>query len=134
MNEIIISIISVVVTSVLLPLITYAGIKLSEYLQTKIKNEKQRQLLVNITSIITSNVQSVFQTFVEGLKKDNKFNREEQLKALNKAREAILKELSSEAISYISENYNDVGVWLNKQIESVIYKLKNLPRKEIMIK
>jgi hypothetical protein len=124
MNEIIISIISVVVTSVLLPIITYAGIKLSEYLQTKIKDEKQRQLLVNITSIITSNVQSVFQTFVEGLKKDNKFNREEQIKALNKAREAILKELSSEAFSYITENYNDVGVWINNQIEAVIYSLK----------
>jgi hypothetical protein len=124
MNEIIISIISVVVTSVLLPLITYAGIKLSEYLQTKIKDEKQRKLLINITGIITSNVQSVFQTFVEGLKKDNKFNRDEQLKALNKAREAIIKELSSEAISYITENYNDVCDWLNNQIESTIYQLK----------
>jgi ribosome-binding factor A len=124
MNEIIISIISVVVTSVLLPLITYAGIKLTEYLQTKIKDEKQRQLLINITGIITSNVQSVFQTFVEGLKKDNKFNREEQLKALNKAREAILKELSSEAINYIKDNYVSVENWIMNQIESTIYQLK----------
>jgi hypothetical protein len=69
MNEILINVISVVVTSVVLPLITFAGVKLTQWLNTKIKNEKAKQLLAGITDIITSNVASVFQTYVEALKK-----------------------------------------------------------------
>ena len=39
MNEILLNILSVVVTSIILPLLTYAGTRLIAYLNSKIKDE-----------------------------------------------------------------------------------------------
>ena len=64
MNDIIINIISVLVTSIVLPTITFLGIKLTSWLNTKIKSEKERALLTGITEAVTRNVASTFQTFV----------------------------------------------------------------------
>lgn len=128
MNEIIINVISVLVTSIVLPLITFLGIKLTSWLNTKIKDEKSRALLTRITEVVTRNVASTFQTFVESLKKENKFDEKSQSNALRYTKEQILKELSDEAIEYISDNFKDVNSWLTTQIESTIYTLKNKKR------
>lgn len=125
MNDIIINIISVVVTSIVLPTITFLGIKLTSWLNAKIKNEKERALLTAITEVVTRNVASTFQTFVESLKKENKFDDKAQSNALRYAKEQILKELSDEAIGYISDSFKDVNSWLTTQIESTIYTLKS---------
>jgi hypothetical protein len=125
MNEIIMNVISVLVTSIVLPLITFLGIKLTSWLNTKIKSEKERALLTGITEVVTRNVASRFQTFVESLKKLNKFDDKAQSNALRYAKEQILKELSDEAIEYISDNFKDVNSWLTTQIESTIYNFKN---------
>lgn len=124
MNENIINVISVLVTSIVLPLITFLGIKLTSWLNTKIKDEKSRALLTRITEVVTRNVASTFQTFVESLKKENKFDEKFQSNALRYTKEQILKELSDEAIEYISDNFKDVNSWLTTQIESTIYTLK----------
>lgn len=124
MNEIIINVISVLVTTVVLPLITYLGIRLNQYLTSKIKDEKAKKLLTNITDIITSNVASVFQTYVEGLKKEGKFDKQAQTNALRFAKEQVLANLSADAIDFISENYGDINQWITTQIESTIYALK----------
>ncbi|MDD4110057.1 MAG: hypothetical protein PHS54_00725 [Clostridia bacterium] len=125
MNEIVINIISVVVTSIVIPLITFLGIKLTQWLNTKIKGEKERNLLTKITEIITNNVASTFQTFVESLKKENKFDLNAQAQALRKTKESIFNELSDEAIQYIDNNFGDFNEWITTQIEATIYKLKN---------
>jgi hypothetical protein len=115
---------SVLVTSIVLPLITFLGIKLTSWLNTKIKDEKSRALLNRITEVVTRNVASTFQTFVESLKKENKFDEKSQSNALRYTKEQILKELSDETIEYISDNFKDVNSWLTTQIESTIYTLK----------
>ncbi|SRR5690554_2385299 len=125
MNEIVINIISVVVTSIVIPLITFLGIKLTQWLNTKIKGEKEKNLLTKITEIITNNVASTFQTFVESLKKENKFDLNAQAQALRKTKESIFNELSDEAIQYIDNNFGDFNEWITTQIEATIYKLKN---------
>lgn len=125
MNEIVINIISVVVTSIIIPLITFLGVKLTQWLNTKIKGEKERNLLTKITEIITNNVASTFQTFVESLKKENKFDLNVQAQALRKTKESIFNELSDEAIQYIDNNFGDFNEWITTQIEATIYKLKN---------
>lgn len=125
MNEIVINIISVVVTSIVIPLITFLGVKLTQWFNTKIKGEKERNLLTKITEIITNNVASTFQTFVESLKKENKFDLNAQAQALRKTKESIFNELSDEAIQYIDNNFGDFNEWITTQIEATIYKLKN---------
>lgn len=125
MNDIIISIISITVTTVILPLITLAGTRLIQYLNHKIRDEKTRRILTGLTEIVERAVRSVFQTYVEALKKSNIFDREAQIKALQLAKTEILKELNDETIDYIKENYGDVNSFITTQIEATINLLKN---------
>lgn len=125
MNDIIISIISITVTTVVLPLITLAGTRLIQYLNHKIKDEKTRRILTGLTEIVERAVRSIFQTYVETLKKNNIFDREAQIKALQLAKTEILKELNDETIDYIKENYGDVNSFITTQIEATINLLKN---------
>ena len=73
MNEVLLNILSVVVTAVILPLISYAGTRLISYLNSKIKDEKARELLTQATGVVTNAVRAVFQTYVDSLKKSGNF-------------------------------------------------------------
>lgn len=125
MNEIILNIISVVVTTVILPLISYAGARLITWLNAKIKDENTKQQLTVATDIVTNAVRSVFQTYVEALKKNGTFDKESQKVALIKAKNDALAQMSDEIKDYITKNYGDLETWITTQIESTINILKN---------
>lgn len=125
MNEIILNIISVVVTAVILQLISYAGARLITWLNAKIKDENAKQQLTVATDIITNAVRSVFQTYVEALKKNGTFDKESQKVALIKAKNDALAQMSDEIKYYITKNYGDLETWITTQIESTINILKN---------
>ena len=124
MNEIILNIISVVVTAVILPLISYAGARLIAWLNTKIKDENAKQQLTVATDIVTNAVRSVFQTYVEALKKNGTFDNESQKVALIKAKDDALAQMSDEIKEYITKNYGNLETWIITQIESTINILK----------
>lgn len=125
MNDIIFNIISVVVTAVILPLISYAGTRLITWLNAKIKDENAKQQLTVATDIVTSAVRSVFQTYVEALKKNGTFDKESQKVALIKAKDEALSQMSDDIKDYITKNYADLQTWLTTQIEATINILKN---------
>lgn len=125
MNDILINVISAVVTTVLLPLITWAGTKLIQYIGTKVKNEKAAALLTTATTIVLNAVRSVFQTYVESLKASGSFNAEAQKTALSKAKDIALSQLGEDVKEYISSTYGNLDGWLTNQIESTINLLKN---------
>lgn len=125
MNEIILNIISVVVTAIILPLISYAGARLITWLNTKIKDENAKQQLTVATDIVTNAVRSVFQTYVETLKKNGTFDKESQKAALIKAKNDALAQMTDEIKEYITKNYGDLETWIITQIESTINILKN---------
>ncbi len=125
MNDILINVISAVVTTVLLPLITWAGTKLIQYIGTKVKNEKAAALLTTATTIVLNAVRSVFQTYVESLKASGSFNAEAQQTALSKAKDIALSQLGDDVKEYISSTYGNLDGWLTNQIESTINLLKN---------
>lgn len=112
MNEIILNIISVVVTAVILPLISYAGARLITWLNTKIKDENAKQQLTVATDIVTNAVRSVFQTYVEALKKNGMFDKESQKVALIKTKNDALAQMTDEIKEYITKNYGDLETWL----------------------
>jgi hypothetical protein len=124
MNEIILSIISVVATSVVLPLITLGGTKLIQLINQKIKDEKTRNLLTGLSTIVERAVRSVTQTYVDSLKKSGKFDQEAQLVALSLAKEEVLKEINEETRAFIETNYRNINDFVTKQIESTINLLK----------
>lgn len=125
MNEVLLNILSVVLTAVILPLISYAGTRLITYLNSKIKDEKAKEFLSKATTVVTNAVRAVFQTYVESLKKSGNFGAEAQLEALNKAKDIVLSQLSEEVKEYISKNYGDINNWLTTQIEATINLIKN---------
>lgn len=125
MNEIILNIISVVVTAVILPLISYAGARLITWLNAKIKDENTKQQLTVATDIVTNAVRSVFQTYVEALKKNGTFDKESQKVALIKAKNDALAQMTDETKEYITKKYGNLETWIITQIESTINILKN---------
>ena len=125
MNDVLLNILSVVVTAVILPLISYAGTRLISYLNSKIKDEKAKEFLSQATTVVTNAVRAVFQTYVESLKKSGNFGADAQLEALNKAKDIALSQLSEEVKDYIAKNYGDINNWLTTQIEATINLIKN---------
>jgi len=125
MNEILLNVLSVVVTAIILPLISLAGTKLIGWLSTKIKNEKANNILETATNIVINAVKSVFQTYVDSLKKEGKFDKESQLIALNKAKDVAISQMSEDVKEFIKSNYGSLDAWLNTQIEATIDTLKN---------
>ena len=125
MNQILLNILAAVTTCIILPLISFLGIKLSQWLSTKIKDEKAAKLLTQSTEIVVTAVQSVFQTYVESLKNSGTFDKTAQVEALNKAKAIVTSELTVELKDFIVSNYGDLESWITNQIEASIYKLKN---------
>ena len=125
MNEIIINIISVVVTSIVFPLISIAGAKLIQFINSKIKNNKAADLLTTATTIVINAVRSVFQTYVEALKKEGSFNKDAQIIALNKAKDIALTQMTDEVKEYLVTTYGSLDSWLDTNIEATINILKN---------
>lgn len=125
MNQILLNILAAVTTCIILPLISFLGIKLSQWLSTKVKDEKAKAMLTKATDIVVNAVQITFQTYVEALKNSGGFGKDEQLIAFEKAKSIVLKELSGELMVFIRDNFGDVNAWIGNQIEASIYKLKN---------
>ncbi len=125
MNDIILNIISVVVTAIIIPLITMLGGKLISWINSKIKNEKAAGLLTQATEAVINAVRSVFQTYVEQLKKAGTFDEQKQKTALLKAKDLALSQMTAEVKNYIQYNYGDLQQWLTTSIEATINKLKN---------
>lgn len=125
MNQIFINILAAVVTCIILPLISFLGVKLTEWLNTKIKNEKGQALIKKATDIVLNAVRCVFQSYVEALKKSGGFDQKAQIYAFNLAKDIALKQLGDDAKSYIAQNYGDLEEWLKTEIEASINLLKN---------
>ena len=125
MNEILLNILATVVTCIILPLISFLGFKLSQFLNSKIKDEKAKTLLNQANEIVMNAVRSVFQTYVESLKNSGSFNEDAQAIALGKAKTIINAELTGELKTFLIQNYGDLTSWITNSIEASIYKLKN---------
>ena len=125
MNDILISIISVVVTTVVLPLITIGGTKLIQLINQKIKDDRTRTILTGLTTIVERAVRSVTQTYVDTLKKNGKFDQEAQLVALSLAKDEVLRELNTETRIFIETNYGSINDFVTTQIESTINLIKS---------
>lgn len=124
MNEIVVNVIAVVVTSVVIPLVTLLGAKLTQLINGKIKDDETKKVIEEINRIVSTNVSFVFQTYVENLKKKDKFDDKAQSYALRYAQEKILNDLGDIAKEHILEHYGDINGWIITQIESTIYEMK----------
>lgn len=90
----------------------------------KIKDKKLARWSSEVFQIIMSAVQTVFQSFVDVLKKESKFGPEQQEEARQRAYSIIVSQLTPELKKYIEENFGDMKDYIMNQIEAMIYNLK----------
>ena len=93
-------------------------------LNQKIKDKKLARWSSELFQIIMSAVQTVFQEFVDVLKKSGKFDEAAQKEAKERAYNIIVSQLTPELSKYIKENFGDMKEYLMNQIEAMIYNLK----------
>ena len=113
-----------IAVSVGIALITWIGQKIISVLNIKIHDHDANKYLTDATNIVINAVKSVYQTYVEGLKKTGSFSDEAQAVALEMARTTINLELSDKMKEYITENSGDLALWITTTIHSVLYDLK----------
>lgn len=117
------NLLGVLVTAVGAGLSTLIGLwfkRLADNVKAKTKNEKVNEVLHRVRNLVQDAVLTVQQTFTEQLKKDGKFDKEQQKIALQKAIDIILANLTKEAKDILNEIYGDVYKWLEVQVESII--------------
>lgn len=124
MNELVLNIISVVVTSILIPLIVFLGAKLNTYLKQKIENDKLEGYVNNAIEAVVLSVTTVMQTYVDNLKKSGKFDLEAQKEAFSKAESQARQLITDQAKNAIIALYGDFDKWLETQIESMVKETK----------
>ena len=120
-TEILFSVVGVILTA----LASWAVAKLTALIDSKVKDGKAIGFLNTALSIITDVVKQTYQTYVESLKAEGKFDASAQKVALEKAVNAIKGLLSEKVQNYIAENYGDAEKWITTQVESAIYSLYN---------
>lgn len=121
MKEIIIYLIEALLSA----LATFLVARITMWLNSKIKDENAKKLATSALEVITTVVKATYQTYVQTLKDTGAFNEEAQKKALFLAKEKALSTFTDETKTYITETYGDIEKWVETQIESVLYNLKN---------
>lgn len=99
--------------------------KVKTLINTKVKNEKARELLNGATDVVSSVVKATYQTYVEAIKGTDAWTADAQAEALKRATETAKTQMSDEVKTYIAANFGDVETWLKSQIEAKLYDLKN---------
>lgn len=125
MNEILLNILSVLVSAVVLPLISLIGAKLISWLSSKTKSEKATAIIKEANDIVMNAVKCVLQTYVDSLKKEGKFDEASQFLALSKAKEKAMEQMSDDTKAFVEKNYGNLDSWLTTSIEATISTIKN---------
>ena len=125
MSEVLKEVLITVLVTIAGGLATWLTTYVVGFLNQKIKDKKLARWSSELFQIIMSAVESVFQTFVDTMKKTDKFDKKAQIEAKEKAYMLICNQLTDELKGYITDNFGDMESYLMNQIESVIYKLKN---------
>ena len=106
-------------------LAAWAAEALVSWLKMKVKDKKFQMFLEKITYIVRDAVQAVYQEFVDGLKKQGKFDEEAKRMVKDKAIEIIETQLTASMREFIEENFGEVEQWIAHKIESMIYDAKH---------
>jgi len=125
MEQSVLNIILAAVSIVVTGLASWGVAVFTNWISSKMKDKKAAKMLSDIIRIITDAVMEIFQTFVEALKKEGKFDAAAQQMAKEKAMDKIMTRLGEDMKKYISDNYGDIKAWISDQIETIIYQLKN---------
>lgn len=115
--EIVLSVIATVITAVLVP-------SLTSLIKSKTNDQKMKTAIDAVSNAVNLAVDYVEQTMVTQLKKDGKWNAESQEKALKKATDIAISQLTDSAYLYLLNNHKDIEETIIKYIEANIQNKK----------
>lgn len=95
------------------------------WMSTKTKDAKFNNFMCKIVELTGNAVKETYQTYVETIKEEGKFDKEAQEKALEMCLLKIKSQLAPDMLDFIGQNFGDVTNYLKSLIESTIYTLKN---------
>lgn len=123
MNDILIKILVSVGILVLTNVFVYLS-NLSKEKIAKIENTKFREASEKLLDIITKCVAATNQEFVGDLKKEGKFDKDQQEEAWNKTKSKINKILDKESREILGKAYGDLNDYINQTLEDEVKRQK----------
>lgn len=91
------------------------------------QNDHIDSVIARVFDLVERVVSYVSQTYVESLKKDGKFDKEEQAAAFAKAYERLLTMIDEESKALLEGVFGDLSVYLQTLIEAAVRDGKTLP-------
>lgn len=124
-NVILICVVVSIVVPIIAGLLAWGISVLKKLVNEKIDNATLKAVLNDGLTVLENSVKYTYQTYVEGMKDKDIFDADAQKQALQMAKDKALSMLSEGFINMIKDMYGDVNNWLETNIESTIYTLKN---------
>lgn len=99
--------------------VKYIQVKSSE-ITAKSENELIDKYTKMLADTITACVKATNQTYVDALKKQDKFDMEAQKNAFDMTLNSVLDILNADAKEYLSEAFGDLNTYITQQIEASV--------------
>lgn len=94
--------------------------KKTQEISANITDDTVRKYAEIASEVVTKAVQYTFQTYVDTLKAQDRFTKEAQIEALQKAKNTAADLITDEAKKVITEAYGDFDKWLAVTIETLV--------------
>jgi hypothetical protein len=107
-------------------IISYLFRLLQIWISTKIKNERIREAMREISEEVEASVMSVYQTYVEELKRTGNFDKAAKSKALNNAISKTIQNLTTSTKETIQKEAIDMAQLIKDRVEAKIAESKNV--------
>ena len=116
---------------IIIPLLSLVSIYIIRWVNAKtnfIKEESDNvyidKYLTMLDKTIASTVTAINQTYVDDLKKQNKFDLDAQKHAFEQVYNTVVSSLSEEAEFYLNEVITDLNAYITNKIEETVHEVK----------
>ena len=130
MNEFLSTLLQAVLVAAVPVIAAFASkgfVALAQYLGVKMENATLAKYAQEIAQAVATAVTYVSQTYVDELKKSGTFTEENQKIAMQKALKVAKKQLTQEALEFITTAYGDITEYLTSRLEAEVRNQKSSP-------
>ncbi len=116
---------------IIIPLLSLVSIYIIRWVNEKTNtlNEENENAYIDkyltmLDKTITQTVTAINQTYVEDLKKQNKFDLDAQKHAFEQVYNTVISSLSEEGAFYLNEVITDLNAYITNKIEATVHEVK----------
>lgn len=101
-----------------------ALIKVTKYAKENAKNETVKTMIGIVENIVSNSVEAANQKFVDGLKKEGKFDKETQKKIFKDVKTRVLEQLNSDTKNLLDDTIGNTNFYISDLIDKEVRKSK----------